>query len=466
MSHPIIVGDTLDVWFADKLVGYIERKSESVLDIAFRYADGWRDIPGAFPVSLSMPLSQPDYGPDKTYPWFMNLLPEGRALQIIGNVLNIAELDVFAMLEEMGGDLPGALEVRRHGAVNYAHAPAVRPLTESELAGCIRILPERPVLVGGEGVTMSLAGAQDKLPVVRLKDGRLALPLYGMPSTHILKPRSNKFRDSVPNEAYGMMLAKAVKLYVAPVAVGQAEDIEYLLVQRYDRVIEGRNVTRVHQEDLCQATGFPPYLKYEWNREIQMHGPSLKDCMDTIGSAPNSAVNKMRFFDAMLFNILVGNVDAHSKNYSLLLRGGEAVELAPIYDVMNGDIYPDMTRNLAIKVGSKQRGGHLHGRHWNRFAEENGLSPTHVRKRVATMSKAVLEKAPEVAEFMGSKFGNPGIYREICHYVTDYCRRMLTNLKTNPKPDDDDEPAPERDDLQPPEEVLVRFARLASGFNG
>ena len=437
MEHKVVAGDVLGVWFSDSLVGHLQRKSENVVEIAFRYSAEWLNFSAAFPISLRMPLSPEEYGPRTTYPWFMNLLPEGRSLQIIGNVLKVAEIDVFAMIEEMGGDLPGALEVRRDSTAtaSYGHSPSIRRLSESELAACIRLLPERPVLVGGEGVTMSMAGAQEKLPVIKIKGGQLALPLYGMASTHILKPRNKKFRDSVPNEAYCMTLAKAAGLSAAPVSIGRAEDIDYLLVRRYDRVIDGRTIRRIHQEDLCQATGFPPYLKYEWNREIQRHGPNLKDCMVAIGQAPGATTNKMRFFEAMLFSILTGNVDAHSKNYSLLVKHAEHVEFAPIYDVMNGNIYPEVTPNLAMKVADKQRGGHLHGRHWERFAEQNGLSPTHIKNRVSTISKAVLEKAHIVAEEMADKFGNASVYREIAGYIDDYCRRMLVNLKTAPSAD-------------------------------
>ncbi|UEM03360.1 type II toxin-antitoxin system HipA family toxin [Skermanella rosea] len=436
MRSPV-PGDTLDVRYSEYTVGHLVRRSESVLDLEFRYSEAWLGLKGAFPVSLSMPLDTQAYGAQQAYPWFMNLLPEGRALQLIGNVLSIAEIDVFAMIEEMGGDLPGALEVRRHSSSRRGEKPSIRPLTEAELAECIRALPERPVLVGGEGITMSLAGAQDKLPVVALRDGRLALPLHGMPSTHILKPRNGKFRDSVPNEAYCLNLATAAGLDAAPVSLGRAEDIDYLLVKRYDRRIKGKTITRIHQEDLCQATGFPPYLKYEWNPEIRRHGPKLKDCMDVIGRTKTAGMVKMRFFDALLFNILAGNVDAHSKNYSLLLRDPGTVEMAQIYDVLNGDIYPQVTRNLAMKIAGKQRGGHLYGRHWDRFAQENGLSPTQVRHRVAAVSKAVLDKAPETAEYMGSRFGNAAVHREISGYVVDYCKNMLTNLISDPAPEAD-----------------------------
>ena len=112
---------------------------------------------------------------------------------------------------------------------------------------------------------------------------------------------------------------------------------------------------------------------------------------------------------------------------------------------MCGDIHPNGTRNLAMKVSDKNRGGHPHGRHWDRFAEENELSATQVRHRVASLSKTVLKQAPRVAEDMGAKFGQPGLYQEIAGSVTDYCRRMQINLNTDPAPEDDDAIIPDEE---------------------
>lgn len=439
MMTPAVAGDILDIWFDGHLIGHIERGSEVLTDIAFRYVPSWPASADSFPISLLMPLDRLEHPPEVTYAWFMNLLPEGRALQMVGSALKVSEVDVFAMLAEMGGDLPGALEIRQHNAAPRAVDPHYRRLTEDELAACIRRLPERPLLVGEDGIAMSAAGAQDKLPVVRYRDGALGLPLDGAPSTHILKPRSKKLHDSVPNEAYCLKLARAAGLQAVPVEIGRAEDIDYVLVRRYDRVIDGRTVRRIHQEDLCQATGYPPFLKYEWNREVGRHGPQVKDCMDLLGRTSGQALNKMRFFESVLFNILVGNVDAHSKNYSLIIRGSSEITMAPLYDVMNGDIYPDVTQNLAMKIAGKQRGRHIHGRHWKRFAVQNGLSPTQVKHRVAAVSKAVLASSPDVAETMDQEMGNGGICREISGHVVDYCKRMLVNLDTEPTSEPNDE---------------------------
>lgn len=433
-QKPAIVGDVLEVRHNQKLIGQIRRRSEAVQDIEFLYDQAWMIDRDSFPISIRMPLATRTHSPQIVYPWFLNLLPEGRTLQIIGAILQISDTDVFAMLEEMGDDLPGALEISRPATSNSARNPRYRRLSETELADAIRRLPERPLLVGEEGIHMSLAGAQDKLAVARYNDGGIALALDGMPTTHILKPRSVRFRASVENEAFCLRLAAAVRLPAAEVSIGRAEDIDYLLVKRYDRPIVQGVVRKIHQEDFCQATGFVPHLKYEWNPQIRKNGPDLKACLDALNKTRAAALNKNRFLDYMIFNVLCGNVDAHSKNYSLLLHAAGNVAMAPLYDVMNGDIYEGVTRNIAMKIAGKSRANHIHGRHWDRFAEENGLSATQVKRRVRELSEAVLRAMPSViAEMNVMKESN--VYGEIAEYVGRCCGSMLANLQKD-APDD------------------------------
>jgi serine/threonine-protein kinase HipA len=207
-------------------------------------------------------------------------------------------------------------------------------------------------------------------------------------------------------------------------------------VERYDRRKTADGILRLHQEDLCQATGTPPYQKYEWNAEIGLSGPGIRSCMNALGATNQPAINKLRFFDYMLFNVLCGNVDAHAKNYSILFDGG-LQSVAPLYDVMNGDIYNGVTKNLAMKIAGKQRGDHIHGRHWERMAEENGLSARLLRTRIEKMSRRVLELlTPVVAQMERSPLPS-GTYSEIAGHISRHCRNMIANLETEPGSDED-----------------------------
>ncbi|WP_024343166.1 type II toxin-antitoxin system HipA family toxin [Bradyrhizobium japonicum] len=434
-------GETLEVRYGGLLVGLLRRRSEEIQDIEFVYDEAWTKDPNAFAVSTRMPLAKPVHEPDVVYRWFLNLLPEGRTLKTVGTILKIPEANVFALLEELGEDLPGALEVLRPADQRPKRTPRYRRLSEAERAAAIRRLPEKPLLVGEEGIHMSLAGAQDKLPVARYPDGGIGLALDGAPTTHILKPANKHFHSAVENEAFCLRLAAKVKLPVAECTIDKAEDLDYLLVRRYDRVPEGRSLRRLHQEDFCQATGHIPSTKYEANPATRLRGPSMKDCFDVIRKTDNGAANAARFLDFFVFNVLCGNVDAHSKNYSLLLLPGGAVTMAPLYDVMNGDIYPDVTRNLAMKIADKNRGRYIHARHWDHMAEENQISGTQVRRRVGELSQAVLDALPSVVDELNALKKSP-VYQQISDCVAVNCRDMLRNLKSDVEDEPEEDPEP------------------------
>lgn len=357
---------------------------------AFRYDPRWLRTAQAFPISLSVPLQDRLYGPDILEPWLRNLLPEASALAVAGRKLGIAKDDAIGMLLRIGQDTAGALSFEKP---QPTLPPSIRPiLAEAELERIIEELPAKPFLVGEEGVSMSLAGVQEKLPVFVQADGALAIPINGMPSTHILKPNDEKrLFGNVQNEALCMVLAAQCGLPTAAVTTGKAGLRSYLLVTRYDRVLRGtRPPLRIHQEDFCQALGKPPSAKYERN-QTGIKGPMLKDMIGLV-SASMTALETNRMLDAVIFNVLICNTDSHAKNYSILLTG-ERTTLAPLYDLNCADCW-DVTRNMSQTISGKDRGDHLHGRHWKRFAEECKLRPSLILPRVERMAGKLLRALP------------------------------------------------------------------------
>jgi serine/threonine-protein kinase HipA len=356
------------------------------------YDEAWRVRRDAVPISLTMPLSQARHGPEVAVAWLMNLLPEGEPLRAMTRALGVARDDILGLIAQTGGDLAGAFTV---GRSKPAETSALAPIgSETELVRIVEALPARPFLVGGEGVSMSLAGAQEKLPLA-LADGRLAIPTGGAASTHILKPDNSVLPGSVVNEALCMTLARRCGLLAAPVTTGMAGARRYLLVERYDRVIREGRTLRVHQEDFCQALGRPPGAKYEHNG-FGVPGPSLAE-MFALVRAHMTARDINRLLDAVIFNIAVGNVDSHAKNYSILLRPG-SVELAPLYDLMSGLDWPAITPNHAQDIGGQRRGRHIYGRHWRRMAESAGLAAPGTLRRVASVTARILAELPRAAE--------------------------------------------------------------------
>lgn len=332
------------------------------------YAETWRASPEAFPVSLSMSMEEAAWPPEVVVPWLLNLLPEGEPMRAMQRALGVAQEDVIGLVSAAGGDLAGALRVGGPRREQGGYRPVSSP---EDLERIIGELPRKPFLAGDEGVTMSLAGAQDKLPAA-LVDGQIAVPLDGAPSTHILKPDNPRLPGRVQNEALCMVLAARCRLPTAPVTTGPAGDRTWLLVDRYDRAGQPPAATRLHQEDFCQALGLPPGAKYERN-QTGVRGLSLAD-MFALVRQHMTAVDITRLLDAVVFNIAIGNVDSHAKNYSILLTADGAA-LAPLYDLMSGLPWPGITQNHAQAVGGQARGRHIQARHWRRPPPCGASSP-------------------------------------------------------------------------------------------
>ena len=273
------------------------------------YDGAWLGSPESFPISLSMPLQREPHDGERVLPWVMNLLPEGDPLRAMTRALGAAPEDVLGLIRETGADLAGALSIGGRGP---GGEPDYRPIPDEEaLERILNELPARPFLVGESGVSMSLAGAQEKLPVA-VVDGQIALPVNGAASTHILKPDNPRLTDSVQNEALCMVLARRIGLEIAPVTTGRAGSRSDLLVGRYDRFGEGKGVRRLHQEDFCQALARPPSAKYEFNG-TGVRGPSLPD-MFGLARKHMTARDITRLLDAAIFNIAIGNHLMRSRN--------------------------------------------------------------------------------------------------------------------------------------------------------
>ncbi len=219
--------------------------------IAFRYSPSWRSVQGAFALSTLAPLEGSGMEAASFTPWLANLLPEGPALEMVSRRLGASPGDVLTILQTIGADTAGALSI---GQPALRGVPAhSAPQSEAALEKIINDLPARPFLAGEAGVSMSLAGAQDKLPVCLTAQNEVVIPLNGNPSTHILKPDNPRLPGSVQNEALCMALAQLVGLRTAFITTGKAGGRTYLLVRRYDRWQRPDGQwARLHQEDFCQ----------------------------------------------------------------------------------------------------------------------------------------------------------------------------------------------------------------------
>lgn len=384
---------TLSVWWDGSIVGALQVNEHG--EMRFAYSPEWLGDPTRPAISFSLPKRAEPFRQRECRPFFAGLLPEESQRDAIAGALGISKRNDFAFLEALGGDVAGALSLWPEGEAPPVVDPGgeARALTDAELVGILDTLPTRPLLAGRDGLRLSLAGAQSKLPVV-LVGGRVALPAPGQPTTHILKPPIARFPHTTENEALVMTLAAAIGLPVAPVAARRVAGRPYLLIARYDRSFdESDRARRLHQEDFCQALGIPPERKY-----AAEGGPAFKACFDLVRRATTvPAVAVLALLDAAIFNLIVGNADAHGKNFSLLYQAG-GVTLAPFYDLLATVAYPDLSAKLAMRIAKRATLEEISSTTWPEFAADVGLGAPFVRRRVVELAEAVIAQARGVAE--------------------------------------------------------------------
>ncbi len=381
----------LHVFLYDRFVGLYAQTEQGLTE--FTYDPKYLTAADALPLSQSLPLRAKTLTNQECRGFFAGILPEGENRKVIAKNLGVSAGNDFSLLDQLGGECAGAVTFMKPGSKPTPLETQYRKLSEKELVGIINDLPKRPLLAGREGIRLSLAGAQDKLAVY-LNGEDIYLPVGNAPSTHILKPAIERYAGIVENEAYCMKLAKALGLNVAEVEIRVAGDKKFLLVERYDRVkTEDTSLPlrRIHQEDFCQALGIAPEQKYQLEG-----GVSIKQCFDLLREVSTSPLLDLRaMLDAVIFNYLISNHDAHGKNFSLLYPKrdeGFDVQLSPLYDLICTSAYPDLDKNMAMSIGGKFNTEKIDLSHFERMADEAGLGRALVKARVKEVAKEVLDK--------------------------------------------------------------------------
>lgn len=352
------------VYLGTEIVGGLALKDNG--NLQFRYREEYTGPA----ISQALPTQSEAHPHSACLAVFGGLLLEGQGRETVARRLGTSTQNTYALLHELGGDCAGALALV-DAYYEMPDEPKSRTLTAEDLDKTIRELPERPLAADPEaGTRLSLAGAQPKLPVI-IDGGKISLPLnMAAATTHIIKPEPTAFPGLVDNEAFCMQLAQRIDLPVAPVSKFQTTSgVACLLIDRYDRDPTADPIRRLHQEDFCQALGHPSERKYQ-----DEGGPSAKQSVTLLRDASAVPAQDLpTFWRALVFNWLIGNCDAHAKNFSLLYDAG-APTLAPLYDLVSTTIYDGLKRRLAMSIGGARMISEVNETAWDKLAGELGFS--------------------------------------------------------------------------------------------
>ncbi len=357
----------LKVYYRTREVGELWIDADAIF--RFRYTPSW--CRNGFSIGRVLPLSQIESQGREVEYFFSNFLPEGARREVIERELRTDGSD-FALLRELGREIAGALSLAEPGIKPPDAEGSYSPiLSLSALGERLRALPFRPILHGSERSSLSLAGAQHKMTVLRTKEG-IRIPQNGAASDCILKISSPDFPDLVFNEYICMKLAAHVGLPCAAVSLLRVENQWVLAVDRYDRFTRTGRVERLHQQDFCQLLGIPHSLKYEF-----YGGPGLSQCVSAMRE-----VSALPIVDANLmaqwytFNLLIGNMDAHAKNISVIYKKDTGWRLAPFYDIIHTIEYEDLRDVPAMLPDGKEVRLHeITPAMWSATMKGAGLSP-------------------------------------------------------------------------------------------
>lgn len=360
------------------------------------------------PLSLSLPIREEIYTEKQCKAYFGGLLPENTEIRkALALRYKINANNDFALLAAIGHDCAGAVSFHRvdDPEIEQAFIPLKgEVVSDEELERLIKELPVNPYL----GRRLSLAGVQEKTPICVI-DGKIALPLEESPTTHILKPPIPRFKQSVSNEYICLKAAEAIGLSVPQIEIRWAGNIEFFLIKRFDRIEKNNTIMRLHHEDFTQALGIYTDKKYD---------VTFKDCLKVLNQTTQPAKEKIKFINLAIFNYLIGNCDAHGKNFSLVYMDN-SIFLAPLYDILCTNIY-DLDHTMAMNIGKVKYIKETTLNDWGKFSDSLEVN--------LSITLEILEKQlsilPEELEKIVFK-----TKAEVGNAILDFVRKNCTNTK-------------------------------------
>jgi serine/threonine-protein kinase HipA len=358
----------LNVYLCGNKVGVL--CENDLLQLSFQY-----DNEKASPLSVNLPVRNEEYHHTQVFPFFENLTPEGDIFEILSKDHDAGN-KTFSILDRFGGECAGAVAFYKT-TPDSEKDDKLFEISCEKVAQIIDRLPEDPLLTSLDNPPrLSLAGAQSKFAVHK-SGGKYFRSTDRNPSTHIIKITNKRFPDLLKNELFCMKLAQTLQLDVPDVELKEAEGRPFLEIERFDRRMENETVIRIHQEDFCQALGLVSGRKYQAGG-----GASLRACYGILEKfSDNKLIDIKRFVEWIVFNYLIGNTDAHAKNIALLCEKS-GLRLAPFYDLLSTEIYPEkiVDHHTAMLINGKGKYDSLKPRDFIALFEQLNLNSTNMMK--------------------------------------------------------------------------------------
>ncbi len=361
----------LNITMSGKVVAsiWIDKLEETY---KFEYSEEW--IKNGFGVSPHLELNKPlKSGTVRRF--LQNFIPEGKGLEDITQFAHISKNNIFAIIKAIGYDTSGALMFGEHA---NQYEEIFRAITDDELANRITNIEENSIVIWDKKERLSLAGVQEKLPVI-IKDGQIGLGDGLLSSTHIMKFQTKKHVNIVVNELFCMKLAKKINLNVAEVALYRFKEHPVLMVKRFDRVYKENRVKRLHVIDGCQMLDLSSTHKYERNfgsgRDVKdiREGASFAKLFKSADICEVPARAKLEMLNWSIFNLIIGNSDAHGKNFSFFIdeRG---IRATPFYDMLCIIAHDNVEHDLAMAYGDEFNPDEVKTYQLREFADAIGLN--------------------------------------------------------------------------------------------
>ncbi len=411
-----------DIYLYDLPIGTLSSRGRGV---RFEYSPQALENEALPALSLSLPKQSKPFPDSQAGPFFRNLLPEQAYRRLVATAVGTSVENSVALLGAIGGEWPGAVSIWPSGS-QPPNQPEYRVLEEEDLLALFSPSDRQAFASAITRGRLSLAGVQEKIPLLCDDGGRWHLPLKGAVTSHILKQATSTFPQLLENELFCTALARDVELDAVE-ADPLGPNVRVFCAERFDRPwapeSEQAPRSKLHQEDFCQILRTEPERKYEAEG-----GPGLRKCADIIrrhSSLP--AADLPRLARWVAFNYLIGNEDAHAKNLALLYTG-DGLQLAPHYDLLSTEIYSDLERSLAMKIGGAWDIRNVQRNDWQRFAAAVGLPWDRVRAILMHLADTLVEVLATTIESCAESYGQSSAYEQIAGVVEQSSQQLQREL--------------------------------------